>query len=356
MSKPTNWVDAIKYYSSFTIVIRSINRQGFIQTVKSGLWVAFHPQIELMLCWANRHVQIYAEFQDNEYFEIDEALYFPRTGTLWNREYGFFHPIINLQPHSFCKFLFQTSWIKVVLTLFLNDLVEYDRVQIGNHVHGPVYGHFVQHILTSHLALLSKVGKSTTLVTHPSQTRFIQSYNDSVSETPIEYISVNERLCKLKNIAIHPVMDVHDQKSYLDSIEWEDQEIDSSNSTGHIILRTSSFERRLHNRQEVLDLVQAYGIRILRPEENRMLENITKLRNSDIVIAPEGSGLIDCFFIDAPQVIMFIGLVHDTVFQEVIQASGGTCHMITSPQRHTDFIVNVQKLENALRNLGFVKL
>ena len=150
-------------------------------------------------------------------------------------------------------------------------------------------------------------------------------------------------------------MDINNQKSYLDTIKWREEIADAPDVTGYIILRSSSFERRLHNRQQVVDLLNSYGIQILRPEKHRMLDNISKLRNSNIIIGPEGSGLIDCFFIEAPQVIMFVGLVHDTVFEKVISVSGGTTYKISCPQRHTDFIINLQKLERSLRQLGLEK-
>jgi hypothetical protein len=355
MAKPNSSLDAIMYYLSPTILLRSIKRQGPIATVKSGIWIVFHSQINLLVSLINNKFPVFSTLPDNELTVIEDAYYFPRSGILYVPEMGFVDPLIN-KSHTIGRFILSIRLSALFLTIFTKNLAEYRHVYVGNHVHGPVYGHFIQQILSSHLGIVLNSDYSRKMITNSSQIRFIESYNNSVLENKIDYFIDESEICRLKDVALYPVQTIDDQKKKLDLISWAQPQSELPDCVGRIILRRGAFERRIVNIDEVLTMLKKFGIEPLIPENNDINQNISALKNSDIIIAPKGSGLIDCFFLDSPLVLVFTGLVHSQVFEDVVEIAGGSYHEIKTRQKHTDFVVNLQHLENKLVNLGFKPL
>ena len=114
---------------------------------------------------------------------------------------------------------------------------------------------------------------------------------------------------------------------------------------GVLMLRTDAIERRIHNREEVLDVCRRHHIMPITPSEFTIAENVKMLNESDVIIAAEGSGLIDAMFLDAPNVIMFYGQRHDTIFEQVISRRGGYCQLVECDQVTSDLIVSLEPPE-----------
>ena len=75
------------------------------------------------------------------------------------------------------------------------------------------------------------------------------------------------------------------------------------------------------------------------------------LEEFDVITSAEGSGLIDAMFLDAPNVIMFYGQRHDTVFEEAISMRGGYYELVECEQVNSDFIVDLDALETMLADI-----
>lgn len=351
MSKPTSKSSALRYYGNLEIFKRSLTRQGLIQTIKSVLWVTFYSEIEVILTWINHRYTLYTELPEDQLITIDEAYYFAGTGMLWTRDFGFIQPNNNTNPHALGKFLLSVNAISVVKAVIFKKLAEYDQVYIGDHPHGKVYGHFVQNILAPHLAITSRYHDPIKMLTSPEQTSFINSYNRSVKKDHIDYRIIGEEICIVKNVAAFPLSEMRTQKKWLRTVDWRGDDSDSFDHKGTLIMRRHAFERRIYNHTEVVNVLEKHDIVPLYPEQNSMRENLLILSNSDIIVAPEGSGLIDCFFLTEPCVLMFTGLAHANTFQNVIELVGGTCQMLETPQRHTDFVVDLDKLDKIVTRM-----
>jgi hypothetical protein len=351
MSKPTSKSTAIRYYANLTTLKRSLKRHGLIQIIKSVLWVTFHSEIEAILAWINHRYTLYTELPEDRLIPIDEAYYFVGTGMLWTSDLGFIQPNNNNNPHALGKFLFSVNALDVLKTVIFEELVEYDQVYIGDHPHGKVYGHFVQNILAPHLAITSQLHDPIKMLTTPEQTSFVNSYNQSVKKDHIDYRVVGEEICIVKNVAAFPLSEMRTQKKWLRTVDWQGDDGETFDHKGTLITRRRAFERRIHNRSDVVKLLEKHDIVPLHPEQNSMRENLLILSNSDIIVAPEGSGLIDCFFLSEPSVLMFTGLVHANTFQNVIELVGGTCQMLETPQRHTDFVVDLDKMDKIVAQM-----
>ena len=96
-------------------------------------------------------------------------------------------------------------------------------------------------------------------------------------------------------------------------------------ANGVLVPRTDVIERRIHNLEEVLNVCRRHQIMPISPSNYSIAQNVKVLDESDVIIAGEGSGLIDARTLDTPNVIMFYDQRHDSVFEEVIGMRNGQC-------------------------------
>jgi capsular polysaccharide biosynthesis protein len=159
-------------------------------------------------------------------------------------------------------------------------------------------------------------------------------------------------LCRVEALHTFPMEpeNLQSQAARLEQLRLNDSTLPPEFETalGVLILRTDAVERRIHNREEVLDVCRRHQIMPISPSVFTIAENVKMLDESDVIIAAERSGLIDAMFLDPPNVIMFCGSRHDTVFKEVISMQGGDCELVECEQVNSDFIVNLDALETML--------
>jgi hypothetical protein len=99
---------------------------------------------------------------------------------------------------------------------------------------------------------------------------------DFVMSSPGRFIPVKDEMCRRADLAVGPKMEA-----------------------SHIYLARKSFRhRKLVNHAEIEGIVAAHGFSIIYPEDFDFAEQVRFLRDARYVMAPEGSALFLCYFME----------------------------------------------------------
>jgi len=147
----------MRYYANRIFLYGKLIHNGFIDTFKPFLFNLCKTHLDQIKSRLNQRFRLYTELPPDAELLIKDAYIFASREFIRTPANIFCHSCLNLMPFCLVKSMFEIPWTVVLTNLIRGRIILYQTAAFTAHPHRSVYGHFIQHIISSLVAQSHKV-------------------------------------------------------------------------------------------------------------------------------------------------------------------------------------------------------
>ena len=136
----------------------------------------------------------------------------------------------------------------------------------------------------------------------------------------------------------------------LSTIE-ENPVTDKSSPKRIYISREDATRRRVHNFDEVHELLQSFGFAEYKLSDHSVREQVALFANADVIVSPHGAGLTNIIFSTSASIIELFGETKKSTYYRLAEFMGHEYQPLPNSEYKNDLIVDIRELEEKLNEV-----
>jgi len=126
-------------------------------------------------------------------------------------------------------------------------------------------------------------------------------------------------------------------------------ELEKKNKKRIVITRREATSRRIHNEQQVINMLSRFGFEPVNLNKISLGEQVSLFAEADVVVAPHGAGLINTIHADNIKILEIFGDYQNACYYSLAGGFNFPYRYMICEQVNNDIYVNVDKLETIVR-------